>query len=236
MYILLTEGSVYIMTYYIKQQEERKRTIRTVCLAISLAVAAVLTAWLIWQRGILVEVRAHEAAEDLEGQVLRLHVLADSDSLRDQEIKMSVKSEVVEWLQENRPAGADRSQMETFIRTHLTELEDVARKTIRAEGSKDRVEAELTWDTFPEKKYGDITFPAGEYEALRIRIGSGKGHNWWCCLYPGLCFTDAVHVRVDQKDMQELRTLLDEDAYEMITCTSDFRVKWFFFGGHEGDK
>ena len=115
-------------------------------------------------------------------------------------------------------------------------IKELAQETARRAGSLDIVTAELTRDEFPEKTYGTLTFPAGEYEALRIRIGAGEGHNWWCCLYPGLCFTDAVHVEADKKDMQELRTLLDEDAYEMVTCTSDFRIKWFFFGGHEGDK
>lgn len=202
----------------------------------SLLAAAVLTAWLVWQRGMLVEARTEAATAELAGQVLRFHVLADSDSLSDQQIKMQVKEDVVEWLRENRPVDANRKEMETFIRKHLTEIKELAQETVRRAGSSDTVTAELTRDEFPEKTYGTLTFPAGEYEALRIRIGAGEGHNWWCCLYPGLCFTDAVHVEADKKDMQELRTLLDEDAYEMVTCTSDFRIKWFFFGGHEGDE
>ena len=140
------------------------------------------------------------------------------------------------WLHENRPEDADRKEMEVFIREHLTEIKKLAQETVRRAGSSDTVTAELTRDEFPEKTYGTLTFPKGEYEALRIRIGSGEGHNWWCCLYPGLCFTDAVHVEADKQDMQELRTLVDEDAYEMVTCTSDFRIKWFFFGGYEGDR
>lgn len=221
---------------YRKQQKERERIIQRACLIFAILMAAVLTAWLVWQRGMLVKARTEAATEDLAGQVLRFHVLADSDSLRDQQIKMQVKEEVVAWLGENRPEDSTREEMEAFIRAHLAEIRELAQETVCQEGSTDTVTAELTRDEFPEKTYGTLTFPAGEYEALRIRIGAGEGHNWWCCLYPGLCFTDAVHVEADKKDMQELRTLVDEDAYEMVTCTSDFRIKWFFFGGYEGDR
>ena len=221
---------------YRKQQKERERIMQSGCLIFAVFMAMMLTAWLVWQRGMLVEARTEAATESLAGQLLRLHVLADSDSLRDQQIKMQVKEEVVAWLHENRPEDADRKEMEVFIGEHLTEIKELAQETVRRAGSSDTVTAELTRDEFPEKTYGTLTFPEGEYEALRIRIGSGEGHNWWCCLYPGLCFTDAVHVEADKKDMQELRTLVDEDAYEMVTCTSDVRIKWFFFGGYEGDR
>lgn len=221
---------------YRKQQKERERIMQRGCLIFAVLMAMMLTAWLVWQRGMLVEARTEAATENLAGQVLRFHVLADSDSLRDQQIKMQVKEDVVAWLNENRPEDADRKEMEAFIREHLTEIKKLAQETVRRAGSADTVTAELTRDEFPEKTYGTLTFPEGEYEALRIRIGTGEGHNWWCCLYPGLCFTDAVRVEADKKDMQELRTLVDGDAYEMVTCTSDFRIKWFFFGGYEGDR
>ena len=98
MYILLTEGSVYIMEHYYnnyrKQQKERERIMQSGCLIFAVFMAMMLTAWLVWQRGMLVEARTEAATESLAGQVLRLHVLADSDSLRDQQIKMQVKEEV----------------------------------------------------------------------------------------------------------------------------------------------
>lgn len=86
------------------------------------------------------------------------------------------------------------------------------------------------WDYFPAKTYGDVTFPAGEYEALRIKIGQAKGQNWWCCLYPNLCFVDAVHAVVPEEGKDTLRQVLDKEEYEMVTA-SDYKIKWFFFGG-----
>ena len=138
---------------YRKQQKERERIMQRGCLVFAVLLAMMLTAWLVWQRGMLVEARAEEATENLAGQVLRFHVLADSDSLRDQQIKMQVKEEVVTWLHENRPEDADRKEMEAFIREHLTEIKKLARETVRREGSADAVTVELARDEFPEKTY-----------------------------------------------------------------------------------
>lgn len=216
------------------RQEQRgteylSRRIHGICLGISIAVAAVLTAWVTIQRGLLVEARTEQATAELAEQVLRFHVLADSDSKRDQQVKMQVKSAVISYLEEELKSQGGLKETREYVREHLEEIRELAQQTVREADSEDTVTAELVKDKFPEKTYGDITFPEGTYEALRIRIGSGDGHNWWCCLYPNLCFTDAVCGRVVPEDKQELQGALDEDAYEMITCTSDFKIKWFFF-------
>lgn len=200
-----------------------------VLLITAILLAAVFTAWTVRERGILIEERTHAATEELSQQVLRFHVLADSDSDRDQEIKMKVKEAVIDYLQETMLKDSDLKGTRQFVREHLEEIETLAEETVSEAGSSDPVTARLEMDEFPEKTYGDVTFPAGEYEALRIRIGSGEGHNWWCCLYPNLCFTDAVHAKVVPEDKGKLKELLDEDAYDMITCTTDFKIKWFFF-------
>lgn len=205
------------------------RRVHGICLGISIVIAAVLTLWAVMQRGMLVEARARQAEAGISEQVLRFHVLADSDSGRDQKVKMQVKSAVISYLQEELEGKDGLEETKEFVREHLEEITELAQQTVRQENCSDSVTVELVMDEFPEKTYGDVTFPAGTYEALRIRIGSGKGHNWWCCLYPNLCFTDAVCGEVVPEDKQELKGVLDEDAYEMITCTSDFKIKWFFF-------
>lgn len=212
-----------------KDRKSRRRRVRMISLLVSLLLASVLTAWLTMERGLLVEARTQAATEELAGRVLRFHVLADSDSEEDQQIKMKVKEAVLAWLGEQMEAEETLDGTKEFVRDHLAEIRELAEETVRDAGSSDGVTAQLTTDEFPEKTYGDVTFPAGTYEALRICIGSGEGHNWWCCLYPSLCFTDAVCGKVVPEDKQELSDVLDEDAYEMITCTSDFKIKWFFF-------
>lgn len=199
-----------------------------VLLITAIIMAAFFTAWTVRERGILIEERTRTATEELSQQVLRFHVLADSDSAEDQEVKMKVKEAVVEYLQDSMPEDKSLQGTRQFVKKHLEDIETVAAQTVLEAGSNDPVTAKLETDSFPEKTYGDVTFPEGEYEALRILIGSGKGHNWWCCLYPNLCFTDAVHAKVVPEDKRKLEEILDEDTYDMITCTSDFRIKWFF--------
>ncbi len=217
----------------VRREEYISRRIHGICLGISIVIAAVITGWAVMQRGLLVEARTERAAAELAGNVLRFHVLADSDSQRDQQVKMQVKSAVISYLQEKLDGQNSLRETKEYVQEHLEEIQKVAQETVRQENSEDTVTAELVRDEFPEKTYGDVTFPQGTYEALRIRIGSGKGHNWWCCLYPNLCFTDSVCGKVVPEDKQELEGVLDEDAYEMITCTSDFKIKWFFFSEEE---
>lgn len=168
------------------------RRVHGICLVISIIIAAALTVWVTMQRGLLVEARTDQAKAGLAEQVLRFHVLADSDSERDQQVKMQVKSAVIAYLQEELGEECGLEDTKEFVRMHLDEITRLAQQTVWQENSSDTVTVELTEDEFPEKNYGDVTFPAGTYEALRLRIGSGNGHNWWCCLYPNLCFTDAV--------------------------------------------
>ena len=90
--------------------------------------------------------------------------------------------------------------------------------------------AEFEVSYFPDKQYGDVFFPQGEYEALKIRLGDARGHNWWCVLYPSLCFTDTACTVVSDEGKQGLKEVLTAEEYEMVTATSDFKIKWFFFG------
>lgn len=212
-----------------KRYSVRKKK-EAVCLAAALLSAAVLTGFLLVQRGMLVEARTAAARRELAGEVLRFHVLADSDGAADQRRKLEVREALLAYMEEQMPAGAGLEQTKDWVRAHLKDLEEKARERLEQDGCEDPVEAELVKDYFPEKSYGDVTFPAGEYTALRVRIGDARGHNWWCCLYPSLCFTDAVTARVPEEGKRQLGRVLSEDGYEMVTAYSDFKIRWFFFG------
>lgn len=201
-----------------------------ICLWAALLVAAVMTGFLLVHRGMLVEARAARARESLSGEVLRFHVLADSDEPADQNLKMKVKEQVLSYMKQEMPEQAGLEETCSWVRAHLDDLERIAGRTLEQAGCPDQAEAELVKDYFPRKTYGDLTFPAGEYRALRIRIGSGEGHNWWCCLYPSLCFTDAVTAVVPEDEKEMLGHVLGEDEYDMITASSDFKIRWFFLG------
>lgn len=204
---------------------------RTVfCMGAALVCALFLTGGLIGERGRLVEEREREAKERLAGRVLRFHVLANSNSKKDQKLKMQVKEAALSYMKENMPKADEAEETKEWARAHLEELRAVSEEAVKKAGFSYPVKAEITSGDFPKKSYGDVTFPAGSYEALRISIGKAKGHNWWCCLYPNLCFTDAIHAVVPKEGKEQLKRTLDEDGYEMVTASSDFKIRWFFFG------
>ena len=210
---------------------KKKSYIRTsICMAIALLIAGISTGVLVEQRIQKVEAKVSDVQQKLAGEVLRFHVLANSDRENDQNLKMKVTERVISYMKEQLPNAENVEVAKAWTRSHAGELEKVAQEVIREEGYTYSVKAELTTSYFPDKTYGDVMFPAGWYEALRIEIGNAKGQNWWCVLYPNLCFLDAVHAVVPEEGKQELETVLEEEEYEMVTATSKFKIKWFFFG------
>lgn len=193
-----------------------------ICTMLALIIAVCAT-------GALTEAKSSRVQKKIAEEVFRFHVLANSDSEKDQALKMKVKENVISYMKEELPESEDVEMTKEWAKEHLEEVKAVAKETLRKEGCNHSVKAEVTHCYFPDKTYGDITFPKGEYEALRIEIGAAKGKNWWCVLYPNLCFIDAVHAVVPDEGKKELKKVLDEEEYEMVTATSKFKVKWFFF-------
>ncbi len=167
--------------------------------------------------------------QHLAQEVLRFHILANSDSEEDQELKLTVRNRVLDYLEKNMPQEMDADGTKDWMRRHTDELEEVSRQTVIAEGYDYPVSAAVTTAYFPDKTYGDVTFPAGNYEALRIEIGAAKGHNWWCVLYPALCFQDSVNAVVPDEGKQKLKNVLTEEEYSQVTAASDFKIKFYFF-------
>lgn len=204
---------------------EKRRNLIMAALAVMISLMLTACVW----RTETVSAKVEKTQEHMAEEVLRFHVLANSDSKEDQNLKMKVKDTVVSWMEEEMDTES-LAQTKAFIRSHLPQIEALAEETIQKEGYSYPVRASLEWTDFPEKTYGDITFPAGTYEALRIQIGEAQGHNWWCVLYPSLCFIDSVHAVIPEKGKKQLEHVLTEEEYEMVTATSKFKIKWFFFG------
>lgn len=167
--------------------------------------------------------------EHLSGEVLRFHVLANSDSEADQEVKLKVRDAVIEYLQEEMPESADSDEAARWVKSRIDQIENLSRETAALNGSDDPVTAAVTTCWFPDRTYGDLTFPAGNYKALRIEIGDGAGHNWWCVLYPGLCFLDSANAVMPDKGKKKLKNVLTEEEYSRINTGSDFRIGWYFW-------
>ena len=167
--------------------------------------------------------------EELASEVFRFHVLANSDSNADQSLKMKVKERVIEYMKQELPYSDSVETTKKWAQDHLKEIEEISQTVIEEEGFSYVANAKVLTCMFPDKSYGDVTFPAGKYEALRIEIGRAKGQNWWCVLYPNLCFIDAVHAVVPEEGKKDLKRVLDDDTYDMITSKKSFRIGWFFF-------
>ena len=163
----------------------------------------------------------------IAGEVLRFHILANSDSEEDQALKLKVRDKVLTFMEKNMPQSLSAEETKTWVREHLAELEEIGRGEVAAQGRTDTVSAAVTTCYFPEKSYGELTFPAGNYEALRVEIGAAMGHNWWCVLYPGICFEDAVNVVIDG-EAQKLSHVLTEEEYSQVTAESDFEIHSYF--------
>lgn len=157
-----------------------------------------------------------EVQEGIAGKIFRLHVVANSDKEEDQELKLDVKKTVVDYLSRRLGSGADLEETREYVLENLPEIEQAALKTIEEQGKDYPVSAVVEKTYFPDKTYGDCTFPAGEYEALNIRIGKGEGKNWWCVLYPSLCFIDDTWGIVSREKKEELREALTEEEFRAV--------------------
>ena len=188
---------------------------------VAMIMAFVCTGYMKW--------RTDSMVEELADEVLRFHVLANSDNEEDQLLKLEVKEAVISYMKASLGEDQDLRQTVKWAEDHLEQLEQISEAIIREHGYEYSVTASVREDDFPEKSYGDITFPAGKYQALRIEIGEAKGQNWWCVLYPNLCFLDATHAVVPEEGKQELENVLEEDTYQLITNPPRWRIRWFFF-------
>ena len=171
-------------TRHMQQVKRISRRLKRVEIVLMVAAALVLMS------GAL----ALQTQDQLADKVVRLHVLANSDSEEDQALKLRVRDRVLERATELLEQSADRQEAEALLRGNLLELENLAAEEIAAAGYDYPVTAELTDTTFPTRENDGFTLPAGEYLALRIVIGEGAGQNWWCVVFPPLCTTASADV------------------------------------------
>ncbi len=160
--------------------------------------------------------------------LIRLHVVANSDSDADQELKLLVRDRILkEWggvFSEKENIDAVKSE----IADNLDLIKETAEDEIRKNGYDYKVDVSYGTENFPRKEYGGITLPAGEYRALKVNIGSAQGKNWWCVLFPPLCFVDETCVNVSEASVSALKSNLGDDTYKMVSSedvTVELRLK-----------
>ncbi|MGN0369014.1 MAG: stage II sporulation protein R [Butyrivibrio sp.] len=177
----------------------------------------------------------YKVQKEIADNIIRFHVRANSDSTVDQELKLKVKDRVVQYLEEELGTAQSLDEARNILYDDMGNLEQIALDVIQSEGFAYDVNVYFETSYFPMKVYGDMSFPPGEYEALRIDIGEACGRNWWCVLFPPLCFVDSACSVVPEDTKEQFRSVLSEEAYDTLTIEDlreekyQFRFKYLTF-------
>ena len=161
------------------------------------------------------------ALADVPEKIIRLHVVANSDSPIDQQLKLQVRDKIISSMSGRLEGLKDISEVKSIVQGSLAEIEAAAREVIEENRKLYGVKAAFTEMDFPTRAYGNITLPAGTYQALNIVIGEGKGKNWWCVMFPPLCFIDVAHGVIAEETMKELKTSLTEEEYSLLVSAKE---------------
>ena len=155
------------------------------------------------------------AQQRIADEIIRFHVLANSDDAQDQELKMQVKEAVLKKMEPILQGSPNIHIVRELINENIHNIESVARYVLYNHGITDSVSASLARVHFPQITYTNMTLPQGYYEALQISIGSGSGQNWWCVMFPMLCFVDGI--AGPKEEMEELMAqVLTEEEYQQV--------------------
>lgn len=166
--------------------------------------------------------------QEIAEKILRFHILANSDSDKDQKVKEKVRDAIGNYLAPQLEEARDLSDTKNIVTRHMDEIVTVAEETLEKEGYSYGASARLAIVDFPVKTYGSYTFPAGEYEALEITLGEGNGHNWWCVLYPNMCFQGTVYEVVEEEADEALREVLTPEEYADVFNERNYQIRFRF--------
>lgn len=169
--------------------------------------------------------------QGISHKIIRFHVIANSDSDADQALKLKVKEAVVNYTAELLCNSKSISETEDLLSSHTNDIISIANNVISENDYDYPVTAEITDTYFPTKSYGSYTFPPGTYRAFQIKIGEAKGKNWWCVLYPPLCFIDISHGTVNPESEELLKETLTADEFQAVSdeYTVKYRFKYLTF-------
>ena len=188
-----------------------------------LSISCLLLAFLLTM--VWIQQRDENMAAKISPEILRFHVLANSNSNEDQKLKLEVKSLLIDTINKGLPADAGKEETCTYIKEHQSDLEQTAETYMKQAGYDYPVAVALTNCYFPTKAYGDVVLPCGNYDAAEVVIGSGRGRNWWCVLYPNMCFRGSVYEVVEDEAKENLKEVLTPDEYKSIFDSGKYEIK-----------
>ncbi|MBR3132849.1 MAG: stage II sporulation protein R [Clostridia bacterium] len=164
---------------------------------------------------------------DISSSIFRLHVIANSDTEGDQELKLKVRDSVLEYINSHTSNINTKEEFIEFANYHIDKITKVAENRIKEEGYNYPVSVEIGNFYFPKKEYENISFPSGNYDGIKIKIGKAEGQNWWCVMFPPLCLLDNTTCKMEEKSINILKNNLSEEELSIISENSfDIKLKF----------
>lgn len=162
---------------------------------------------------------------DYREKLIRFHVIANSDSEEDQSLKLKVRDAVIDYLEPKLENSTSIEESEEIIKNEFYNLQEISKNIISENGYNYNIAVGLQYSNFPAKQYSSVVLPAGRYKALKIIIGEGKGKNWWCVMFPPLCFVDEESGVIDEKTDKKLQEVLTSEEYDLIMAKNKTEIK-----------
>ena len=168
-------------------------------------------------------------SENLSNTVFRIHVIANSNSVEDQNLKYIVRDALINYINEHCINFSDKDEIVNYCIQHKFELETIATNVIYNNGFSYPVSIEIGNFKFPTKYYGNFSFPAGYYDALKVKIGAATGNNWWCVMFPPLCFINPSTGIMPDSSKNFLKNNLSDESFKIISNNNDDSTVKFKF-------
>ena len=170
---------------------------------------------------------ATNISNGLSENIFRLHILANSDSEEDQTLKLKIRDAILNYMETLTTDMADKQTIIELSKQHSEDFKKIAKQVIQENGYNYNVEIEIGNFYFPTKHYGNISLPAGNYDGLKIEIGNAEGQNWWCSLFPPLCFVNISSGVIDEEGEEYLEENLSEEELAIVSnSSSDIQFKF----------
>lgn len=171
---------------------------------------------------------AQNISTDISNSVFRLHVIANSDSEEDQNLKYKVRDNLLDYMDTICENCKSKEEAISIVQKNKSTFEQIAINTIEEQGYSFNVKLNIGNFEFPTKNYGDISLPAGYYDALRVEIGEAKGQNWWCVMFPPLCFVDITSGVIPDESKELMKNNLTEEEFALVSNQSDNEIQFKF--------
>ncbi len=170
---------------------------------------------------------SNAVSSSISENVFRLHVIANSDSKEDQYLKYKVRDNLIKYMNSISKDISTKEEAIKLANENIDNFSNIAKNTILENGFNYDVKIEIGNFDFPTKTYGDISLPAGFYDALKVEIGEAKGKNWWCVMFPSLCFVDISNGVVPEESKENLQANLDYEDYNLISSDdAEYKLKF----------